>query len=103
MTNDCDIVTLYRQAVEDYRRTDDDDDETMTLKQVVLSMLPPADRVIIILYAELGSYRKLGTLMGLSHNTVRKEVLRIRKEIITLYEKHLHRSSADVADGVLHR
>lgn len=103
MTNDCDIVTLYRQAVEDYRRTNDDDDETTTLKHVVLSMLPPADRAIIILYAELGSYRKLGTIMGLSHNTVRKEVLRIRKEIITLYEKHLHRSSADVADGVVHR
>ena len=91
MMNDCDIVTLYRPAVEDY------------LKQVVLSMLPPADRAIIILYAELGSYRKLGTLMGLSHNTVRKEVIRIRKEIISLYEKHLYRSSADVADDVLHR
>ena len=97
MTNDCDIVTLYRQAVEDYRRT------AMTLKQVVLSMLPPADRAIIILYAELGSYRKLGTIMGLSHNTVRKEVLRIRKEILSLYEKHLHRSSADVSRSIVHR
>ena len=103
MTNDCDIVTLYRQAVEDYRRIDADADATMTLKPVVLYMLPPPARAIIILYAELGSYRKLGTLMGLSHNTVRKEVLRIRKEIISLYEKHLYRSSADVADGVVHR
>lgn len=103
MTDDNDILALYRAALRDYHPGVEDDDAMLELKRTVLERIPPADRAIIVLYAELQSYRKLGQLMGLSHNTVRKEVLRIRKEIISLYEKHLHRSSADFADRVVHR
>ena len=72
----------------DYQRGDliSDDDETKAVKDIV-SGLPPADRVIFLLYAEYRSYRKLGAMFGLSYGTVRKEVLRIRKEILRKYER----------------
>lgn len=103
MTDNTDILALYRAALRDYRPGPDDDDAMLGLKLTVLERLPPADRIIIVLYAELQSYRKLGQLMGLSHNTVRKEILRIRKEIEKLYEQHLHRPFADVADSDIYR
>lgn len=72
----------------DYGRGDfiNDDDETKSVKDLVYG-LPPADRVIFLLYAEYRSYRKLGAMFGLSYGTVRKEVLRIRKEILRKYER----------------
>ena len=103
MTDNTDIFALYRGALQDYRPGPEDDDVMLGLKRTVLERLPPADRVIIVLYAELQSYRKLGQLMNLSHNTVRKEVLRIRKEIKSLYEQHLHRPLTDVTDSDIHR
>lgn len=82
------IVKTWRAINADYGRGDfiSDDDETKLMKDIV-SSLPPADRVIFLLYAEYRSYRKLGAIFGLSYGTVRKEVLRIRNEIIREYER----------------
>lgn len=79
------IVRTFRQIQRDYAYDgsvfNDDTPQVRRAKWVVENCLTPADRTIIILYAELGSYRKLGARLGLSHTTVRKEVLRIRKII----------------------
>lgn len=82
------IISTWRAINADYGRGDviNDDDETKAIKDIV-SGLPPADRVIFLLYAEYRSYRKLGAIFGLSYGTVRKEVLRIRNEIIREYER----------------
>lgn len=82
------IISTWRAINADYGRGDiiSDDDETKAVKDIVTG-LPPADRVIFLLYAEYRSYRKLGAIFGLSYGTVRKEVLRIRKEIIREYER----------------
>lgn len=63
-----------------------DDDELLLIKKIVRS-LPVADIVIILLYAEHRSYRKLGAMFGISYGTVRKEVLKIRKKITEEYER----------------
>ena len=79
------IVRSYKQIQGDYAYRPDvfteDTPQVARAKWCVDNCLTPADRTIIILYAELGSYRKLGARLGLSHTTVRKEVLRIRNII----------------------
>lgn len=79
------IVRSYKSIATDYAYNGDvfcaDTAKVRRMKWVVENVLTPADRTIIILYAELGSYRKLGARLGLSHTTVRKEVLRIRRII----------------------
>lgn len=82
------VLKIWKTIDKDYKRVDfiSDDDETKAVKDIV-SGLPPADRVIFLLYAEYRSYRRLGAMFGLSYGTVRKEVLRIRKEILRKYER----------------
>lgn len=63
-----------------------DDDELMLMKKIVRS-LPVSETVIILLYAEHRSYRKLGAMLGISYGTVRKAVLKIRKKITEEYER----------------
>ena len=79
------IVRSYNQIARDYAYVGGpfcaDTEKVRRAKWVVQNVLTPADRTIIILYAELGSYRKLGARLGLSHTTVRKEVMRIRNII----------------------
>ena len=79
------IVRSYKQIAGDYAYVPtpftEDDARTRRAKWVVQNRLSPSDRTIIILYAELGSYRKLGARLGMSHTTVRKEVHRIREII----------------------
>lgn len=60
----------------------EDEEKVRRAQWVVENKLSAADRTIIILYAEIGSYRKLGKRLGLSHTTVKNEVHRIRKIII---------------------
>ena len=43
--------------------------------------LSDADRVIILLYAELGSLRKLAALLGVGRDTMGREVRRIRTAV----------------------
>lgn len=81
-----DIVRSYRDIKDDYAAKCDIMDEDSAfmrhIKWVVAHCLTPADRTIIILYAETASYRKLGKRLGLSHTTVKNEVHRIRQIII---------------------
>lgn len=43
--------------------------------------LNKADKTIIILYAELKSYRDVGELLGVSHTTVARFIKEIRKKL----------------------
>ena len=75
----------YREIRRDFAFNSDpfceDDAKVRRVKWVVENRLTQADRTIILLYAEIGSYRKLGRRLGLSHTTVKNEVHRIRKII----------------------
>ena len=52
-----------------------------------LARIDIPDRIIFELYAEFQSSRKVGKILGVSHNIVLREVRRIREEIIELIDK----------------
>ncbi len=60
-----------------------------TVKEIIANELTPAEQTFIILYADFQSYRKLGKRFGLSHMTVRKEIIRIREKIKSKYNERL--------------
>lgn len=84
-------IAEYRRARADYRFNPsilcEDDPKVAKVKAIIEKRLTQADRTIILLYAETGSYRKLGQMLGLSHMTARREIMRIRKTILSYYDE----------------
>ena len=85
------VVKEYRQIKEDYKFNPDimcpDDPEVSRIKEIIDTKLSQVDKTIILLYADCQSYRKLGRKMKLSHMTVRRECMRIKKIILEEYDK----------------
>ena len=83
------VVKEYRQIKEDYKFNPDimcpDDPRVSRLKEIIDTKLSQVDKTIILLYCDCLSYRKLGKKMNLSHMTVRREVIRIKKIILEEY------------------
>lgn len=75
---------LYRKISPEYEHDPDvfcpDAPRVRKVKEAI-ERLPEADKVIIRLYAELGSLSKLGEMLGVSKDTAWKEVRRIREAI----------------------
>lgn len=82
-------VETYKLIRRDYEYSPDvmseEDERTTRIKEIIHKNLNTADRTIILLYIDLQSYRKLGVMLGLSHMTVRREVIRIKNEIMKYY------------------
>jgi len=49
--------------------------------------LSTVDKTIILLYIDCQSYRKLGRLLGFSQMTAFKEVKRVKRRILEIYNK----------------
>ena len=85
------VVKEYRQVKEDYKFNPDimctDDPRVSRIKEIIDTKLSQVDKTIILMYVDCQSYRKLGRKMNLSHMTVRREVLRIKKIILEEYNK----------------
>lgn len=85
------VVKEYRQIKEDYKFNPDimcpDDPKVSRIKEIIDTKLSQVDKTIILLYADCLSYRKLGRKMKLSHMTVRRECMRIKKIILEEYDK----------------
>lgn len=83
------VVKEFRQIKEDYKFNPDvmspDDPRVARLKEIIETRLSQVDRTIILLYCDCLSYRKLGRKMNLSHMTIRREVIRIKKIILEEY------------------
>ena len=79
------VVRAYKDIRVDYSFDpdimNDEPDRIRRVKEIIARDLTDVERTIIILYIDCQSYRKLGKRMGLSHMTVRREVLRIREKI----------------------
>ena len=94
--NENEVVKEFRQIREDYRFNPDimcqDDPRVARLKEIIERRLSQVDRTIILLYCDCQSYRKLGKKMRLSHMTIRREVVRIKKIILEEYNngEHIH-------------
>ncbi len=83
------VVKEYRQIKEDYKFDPGimcpDDPRVSRIKEIIDTKLSQVDKTIILLYADCLSYRKLGKKMHLSHMTIRREVIRIKKIILEEY------------------
>lgn len=83
------IVETFRALRAEYAYNPDvfsEDNPTIArLKRIINEELCQVDRTIILLYIDCQSYRKLGKIMGLSHMTIRSEVLRIKQIIKSKY------------------
>ena len=63
----------------------EDDDETLQVFDAVKN-IPEADRIILYLYAELGSLRAVGRTLGVSYSTARKAVQEIKNKIYEMLD-----------------
>lgn len=57
------------------------DEEAVICMKHIMRRLPAYERNIIILYAETGSLRETARMLGCSHQTIAKEIRRIREKI----------------------
>lgn len=90
--------TVAKEVVEEYRAVKDDyafdpsifnaePERVRRVKEIISTRLSVSDRTLILLYAEYMSFRKLGKRLGLSHMTLRREILRIKNIILIEYDK----------------
>jgi DNA-directed RNA polymerase specialized sigma24 family protein len=63
----------------------DEDHRADAVRCIIDKRLSLAERTIILLFVDCHNYHELGRLLGLSHTTARKEVLRIRQRILDIY------------------
>ena len=63
----------------------EDDDETLQVFDAV-NKIPEPDRIILYLYAELGSLRAVGRTLGVSYSTARKAVQEIKNKIYEMLD-----------------
>ena len=88
---DREIVEEFRLIKKEYEWNPDvmcpDDDRVASVKKIIDTKLTLADKTIILLYADCQSYRKLAQRLGVSHQTIRKECIRIKNQILDEYDK----------------
>ena len=92
MKTEREVVSEFRKIRQDYTYNPDimnEEDERLTrVKKIIDQKLSLADKTIILLYVDCQSYRKLGTRLGVSHMTIRREVQRIKNIILKEYENN---------------
>ena len=92
MKTEREIVSEFRKIKQDYIYNPDimnEEDERLTrVKKIIDTKLSLADKTIILLYVDCQSYRKLGARLGVSHMTLRREVMRIKNIILKEYESN---------------
>lgn len=74
------IRGIYKDYTFDLESLDYDDDQTKLLSS--FQSLSQPDRIILALYAEFQSQRKVATLLNVSRTTVVKQLNKIRKQIL---------------------
>ena len=92
MKTEREVVSEFRKIRQEYSYNPDimnEEDERLTrVKKIIDTKLSLADKTIILLYVDCQSYRKLGKRLGVSHMTLRREVMRIKNIILKEYENN---------------
>ena len=85
------VVKEYRAIKEEYAFDpsifNQGDPKVERLKEIIDTKLSQADKIILLLYVDCQSFRKLGKKLNLSHMTCRREVLRIRQIVLEEFNK----------------
>ena len=81
----------YKSIREDYRFDpsifNDEPERVSRLKWILDNKLTDVERIVILLYVDCRSYRKLAKRLTISHQTCAREVRRIKKKILQEYNK----------------
>lgn len=92
MATENEVVKEFRQIKAEYAWNpsilNPDEPRVARLKHIIDTKLSQVDKTIILLYCDCLSYRKLGAKMHLSHMTIRREVMRIKKIILEEYKRY---------------
>ena len=84
------VARDYKTIREDYRFDGSifsvEPDKVARLKWIIDHRLTDVERIIILLYVDCQSYRKLAKKLTLSHQTCAKEVRRIKAKILQEYQ-----------------
>lgn len=101
--NTTDIINEYKEIKADYAYNPDimsnEDDRIAKLKYIIDTKLAPEDKTILLLYAELGSYRKLGERFGVSHTMMRRVLQRIIGKVTEELDKmNVRRKDVSVSE-----
>lgn len=92
MSKEEDVVKDYLEIREDYapdRSIFSEEPDKLRRVKEIIARLPPADRVLFVMYTDCGSLRKLAARFGISYVTLQKEIARIRKTILHQYDPNL--------------
>ena len=80
-----DARAIFQRVKGEYDFTFDvftqDDERMVRLKRIIAEKLDASDRNTLILYAEVGSTRRTAKMLGVSRNTFKQNLNRIRKII----------------------
>lgn len=74
------IDNLLTEYELDYSMFTNMDDRLLSIYPKWLN-LSKADKTVIILYAELQSYREVGKILGISHTTIQRFIKQIRERL----------------------
>lgn len=79
-------MVSIKDMLEDYKPDNglfsEEDEKINLLKNIIYKKLDEVDRRIILMYAELGSLRKLGRELGVSSSTALSRIREIREKIM---------------------
>lgn len=93
MEDEKEIIRSYKEISQDYTWDPSifsmEDERVAAVKRIIQQRLTQVERTIILLYTDCQSYRKLGARLGISKETCRQLVLKVRDKILYEYE-HLH-------------
>lgn len=87
MNNTIDIIKTYDLYKKDTDILTGDTEDMQRLKDIIFEGLNETERRIILLYAELGTQRKVAEALGVSLFVINREIRRIREEIKDSYDK----------------
>lgn len=87
-----------KALVNEYAKNEDifsDESEKVRLTKEALWQLSDTDRLLICLYAEIQSLRKLGELLGVSRTTAYLQIKQIKERIKDYVDEH-------TTDSIMH-
>ena len=81
-----------KALMNEYRENKDifsEESEKLRLAKEALWQLPETDRLLMCLYSEIQSLRKLGELLGVSRTTAYLQIKEIKEKIKNYVDEHL--------------
>lgn len=78
------MTRILQQYLPDDDMFSEEDVRLNRIKHIIYEKLSETDKRVLLLYAELGSQRKVGEKLGVSASTVNILIKKIRKQIFDL-------------------